>query len=60
MKHIAMYIGSLVKGGAERVMCNLAEYFYSQGYIVTFVTTYLGQEEYDVLLEFSPEDFEAV
>ena len=48
MKHIAMYIGSLVKGGAERVMCNLAEYFYSQGYKVTFVTTYLGQEEYDV------------
>ena len=48
MKHIAMYIGSLVKGGAERVMCNLAEYFYSQGYIVTFVTTYLGQEEYEV------------
>ncbi len=48
MKHIAMYIGSLVKGGAERVMCNLAEYFYSQGYLVTFVTTYLGQEEYDV------------
>ena len=48
MKHIAMYIGSLVKGGAERVMCNLAEYFYEQGYRVTFVTTYLGQEEYDV------------
>lgn len=48
MKHIAMYIGSLVKGGAERVMCNLAEYFYSQGYTVTFVTTYLGQEEYEV------------
>jgi glycosyltransferase involved in cell wall biosynthesis len=48
MKHIAMYIGSLVKGGAERVMCNLAEYFYEQGYKVTFVTTYLGQEEYDV------------
>ncbi|MBO5623847.1 MAG: glycosyltransferase, partial [Butyrivibrio sp.] len=48
MKHIAMYIGSLVKGGAERVMCNLAEYFYAQGYRVTFVTTYLGQEEYDL------------
>ena len=48
MKHIAMYIGSLVKGGAERVMCNLAEYFFTQGYRVTFVTTYLGQEEYDV------------
>ena len=48
MKHIAMYIGSLVKGGAERVMCNLARYFYSEGYKVTLVTTYLADEEYDV------------
>ena len=26
-KHIAFYIGSLHKGGAERVFVNLAEYF---------------------------------
>jgi len=47
-KHIAMYIGSLNKGGAERVMCNLAEYFNSRGYKVTMVTTYLAEDEYEV------------
>ena len=47
-KHIAMYIGSLRKGGAERVMCNLAEYMYSAGYRVTLVTTYLSDDEYSV------------
>ena len=48
VKHIAMYIGSLNKGGAERVLCNLAEYFYGEGYKVTMVTTYLADDEYDV------------
>ncbi len=47
-KHIAMYIGSLQKGGAERVMCNLADYFFEQGYRVTMVTTYLAPEEYEL------------
>ena len=47
-KHIAMYIGSLNKGGAERVMCNLAEYFFDQGYKVTMVTTYLADDEYEM------------
>ena len=47
-KHIAMYIGSLNKGGAERVMCNLAEYFYSIGYKVTLVTTYISDDEYEI------------
>ncbi|WP_035777280.1 glycosyltransferase [Butyrivibrio sp. AE3004] len=47
-KHIAMYIGSLNKGGAERVMCNLAEYFFSIGYKVTLVTTYLSDDEYQL------------
>ena len=47
-RHIAMYIGSLQKGGAERVMVNLAEYFHEQGYRVTFVTTYLSRVEYEV------------
>ena len=47
-KHIAMYIGSLQKGGAERVMVNLAQYFCSEGYRVTFVTTYLAVTEYEV------------
>ncbi len=46
--HIAMYIGSLQKGGAERVMVNLASYFFEQGHKVTLVTTYLAPEEYQV------------
>ncbi len=47
-KHIAMYIGSLHKGGAEHVMVNLAEYFWSRGYHVTLVTTYISDNEYEV------------
>lgn len=43
-----MYIGSLQKGGAERVMSNLADYFFEQGYRVTLVTTYLAPNEYEV------------
>ncbi len=46
-KHIAMYIGSLNKGGAERVMVNLAEYFCIRGYRVTLITTYLADDEYE-------------
>ncbi len=47
-KHIAMYIGSLNKGGAERVMCNLAEYLHHEGYKVTMVTTYYDDQEYEL------------
>lgn len=47
-KHIALYIGSLVKGGAERCFINLAVYLYEHGYRVTFVTTYLGEDEFEV------------
>ncbi|MBE5842622.1 MAG: glycosyltransferase family 4 protein [Butyrivibrio sp.] len=43
-----MYIGSLNKGGAERVMVNLAEYFFGRGYHVTLITTYLADDEYEV------------
>ncbi len=46
--HIAMYIGSLQKGGAERVMVNLANYFFERGHQVTLVTTYLAKVEYQV------------
>ena len=48
MKHrkIAFYIGSLDKGGAERVITNLAEYFFSKGYEVTMVTKMKEKEEY--------------
>lgn len=45
-KHIAMLISSLNKGGSERVLVNLAEYFYSRGYKVTVVTQYRAENEY--------------
>lgn len=46
-KHkIALYIGSLRKGGAERVMGNLAEYLFSRGWEVVLVTTYFAPPEY--------------
>lgn len=45
-KSIAFYIGSLSKGGAERVFCNLAEYFVSQNYDVTIITQYKKDNEY--------------
>ncbi len=45
-KHIAFYIGSLHKGGAERVFVNLATYFVSKGYRVTMVTQYQRENEY--------------
>lgn len=49
-KHIAFYIGSLSKGGAERVFCNLAEYFISIGYKVTMITQYIREDEYELPL----------
>lgn len=45
-KHIAMLIGSLNKGGSERVLVNLAEYFRLRGYKVTIVTQYKTENEY--------------
>jgi len=45
---IALYIGSLQKGGAERVMANLADYLHERGYRVILVTTYRREEEYPV------------
>lgn len=47
-KTIAMYISSLQKGGAERVIANLANYFCKQGYRVVLVTTRIAKEEYEV------------
>ena len=45
-RKLAFYIGSLHKGGAERVFVNLAEYFTAQGYQVIMVTQYkYGDEE---------------
>lgn len=47
-KVIAFYIGSLAKGGAERVVVNLAEYFYQIGYRVYVVTKLRETEEYEI------------
>lgn len=49
-RHIAFYIGSLHKGGAERVFVNLAEYFRDEGYLVTMVTQYQYPEEEEYVL----------
>lgn len=45
-KKIAFYIGSLNKGGAERVISNLAEYFYAKGYDVRMITKFIAEDEY--------------
>lgn len=47
-KTIAFYIGSLRKGGAERVFVNLAKYFQAEGYRVVMVTQYQKEEEYEL------------
>ncbi len=44
--HIAMLIGALTKGGSERVLVNLADYFVNRGYPVTMVTQYKRENEY--------------
>ncbi|MCH5258178.1 MAG: glycosyltransferase [Lachnospiraceae bacterium] len=49
-KNIAFYIGSLHKGGAERVFVNLAEFFQREGYRVTMVTQYRYPEEEEYIL----------
>lgn len=45
-RKLAFYIGSLNKGGAERVFVNLAEFFLQQGYEVIMVTQYQKEDEY--------------
>lgn len=54
-KTVAFYIGSLRKGGAERVFVNLAEYFQTEGYRVVMVTQYQKEDEYDL-----PEGIERI
>lgn len=51
MKRIALFISSLQKGGSERVMVNLAEYFHEKKYDVILVTQYKKENEYSI----SPE-----
>lgn len=45
---IAMLIGALSKGGAERVLVNLADYLVTEGHSVTMVTTYQKEVEYSL------------
>lgn len=47
-KTIAFYIGSLAKGGAERVISNLAESFNANGYRVYMVTKMREENEYTI------------
>ena len=51
MKRIALFISSLQKGGSERVMVNLAEFFHRNHYEVILVTQYKNDVEYEI----SPE-----
>lgn len=45
-KKIVFYTSSLAKGGAQRVIVNLAESLVKKGYPVTIVTTMKGEQEY--------------
>ena len=45
---VALYISSMKKGGAERVMSNLAGYLVGKGYRVVLVTTHKAEVEYEV------------
>ena len=45
---IALYISSMRKGGAERVIANLAQYLDEKGYHVVLVTTHKAEIEYEV------------
>lgn len=50
-KSIAFYISSLRKGGAERVIVNLAEHFNKEGYRTVIVTTRKADKEYEISSE---------
>lgn len=45
---VALYISSMRKGGAERVIANLARHLSGRGYRVVLVTTHKAENEYDV------------
>lgn len=46
--HITFFIASLQKGGAQRVLLNLANNFCREGYKVTIVTQYRYENEYEL------------
>lgn len=43
---IVCYINKLYKGGAERVLANIANELYGRGYQIIFVTDYASENEY--------------
>lgn len=45
---IAFFISSLSRGGSERVLVNLAEYFSGRGYEVSLVTQHKADREYTI------------
>lgn len=47
-RKIIFYIGSLARGGAERVVVNLSQYLQKEGYEVVIVTKEQEKEEYEV------------
>lgn len=47
-KRIALLINSLSGGGAERVTCNLANYFYEKGYSVDVITLTNKNDTYEL------------
>lgn len=47
-KKIYFYINVLCKGGAERVILQLANHFYRAGYEAVVVTSYKGKDEYEI------------
>lgn len=48
MKRIALFISSFQRGGAERVMANLAKYLNEKKYDVILVTQYKRENEYEI------------
>lgn len=48
MKKIVFHLNSLERGGAERVVTNLASQFVAHGYEVYIATEWQGEEEYEI------------
>ena len=60
MKKIVFYINTLQRGGAERVLANLANQFVNAGYAVFFITSYSLEDEYILDLKIQRFNLEEV
>ena len=47
-KTILFYINTISRGGAQRVIVQLARHFAEAGYRSILVTSFIGSEEYDL------------